>query len=229
MSGFEDPENERPEIGYHSSAIYVVELEGDGEPQRISPIEGHDGPFAWSRDGSRLLYVANRESGFDDEGDWDVLVMKADGSEKANLSSDPARDTDPVWTADEQRIVFRSDRDGQGQLYSMDARGGDVVALPRVTPYDTPLFCTPNDEIVFSAATDVWVMGMDGANPRKIASVDTGFAALRRGDVVLSPDGKTVAYVNRAGIFTVPVAGGEPTQITEGDGAFQLAWSPAAR
>lgn len=228
MAGLEDPANARSEIGQQSSAIYIAEP-GGGTPRRICPVEGHDGPFAWSADGLRLLYVANRTSGFDDEGDWDVFVMNADGSDKTNLSSHPGRDTDPVWSADEKRIVFRSDRDGDARLYSVNARGEDLRQLQKTSPYDTPLFCTPDGKVVFSAATDVWVMGLDGSDPRKVASVDTGFATLREGDVALSPDGKTLAYVTRAGLFTVPIAGGEPKQLIEGGGPFQVDYAPAAR
>ena len=156
-------------------------------------------------------------------------VIFPDGTQQISLSSHPGLDSDPVWSADEQRIVFRSDRDGEARLYSMDARGQDLRQLPKTSRFDTPLFCTPDDKLVFSAATDIWVMGLDGKGPRKIASVDTGFAGLREGDVALSPDGATVAYVNRAGIFTVPVAGGVPTQITEGGSTLHLAYAPLAR
>jgi Tol biopolymer transport system component len=40
---------------------------------------------------SRLLYYSNRDGG------WDIFSMKVDGTEKSNLTLNPALEQRPVW------------------------------------------------------------------------------------------------------------------------------------
>lgn len=224
-SGFEDKGNWGAEIGTHSSAIYTM-AEGNDEPQRLTEVAGHDGPFSWSKDSKRILYAANPTSGRDHKGNWDVWVMNADGSAKTNLSDHPAADTDPIWSADGTRVVYRSDRDGEAKLRVLTLDTGELQSLPPISPFDTPLYCTPDGRIIFSANTRVWAMDFDGGNPAQIARVNTGFAFLRAGDVALSTDGRTLAYVSRRGIFITSIADGSHVQITNGGGHRQLSFAP---
>jgi len=45
----------------------------------------------WSPDGSQLVFVSNRD------GNWEVYVMDADGTDQTNLSLNSAWDGEPVW------------------------------------------------------------------------------------------------------------------------------------
>ena len=49
------------------------------------------GNQVWSRDSSQLLFMS------DDDGNWDVCTMAADGADQANLTQSPAYDGDPCW------------------------------------------------------------------------------------------------------------------------------------
>ena len=52
------------------------------------------------------------------------------GSSKAvNLSRSLGNDFAPVWSQDGSRIAFVSDRDGNFEIYHMDADGADPVNL----------------------------------------------------------------------------------------------------
>ena len=44
-------------------------------------------------------------------------------------SSHPARDISPHWSPDGTRITFASDRDGDFDIYTMDADGSDVAQV----------------------------------------------------------------------------------------------------
>jgi Tol biopolymer transport system component len=54
--------------------------------------------------------------------------MNADGSGKINLTKSPKVDEDrPSWSPDGTKITFSSDREGDHDIYSMDADGSNVT------------------------------------------------------------------------------------------------------
>ena len=48
--------------------------------------------------------------------------MDADGNGATNISNDAA-DVPPLWSPDGTKIAFASDRDGNHEIYTMDADG----------------------------------------------------------------------------------------------------------
>jgi Tol biopolymer transport system component len=60
----------------------------------------------------------------------DIYVMNADGSAITRLTTDPAMDFDPAWSPDGIHIAFRSHRDGDEEVYLMNAEGSDDT-VPR--------------------------------------------------------------------------------------------------
>ena len=55
--------------------------------------------------------------------DSDIYVIDADGKNQRRLTRNPSRNTDPSWSPDGQRIVFVSHRDGNKEIYVMNADG----------------------------------------------------------------------------------------------------------
>src|SRR5689334_10585394 len=55
----------------------------------------------------------------------DVYVINADGTGRTQLTEDPAEDFDPVWSPDGTQIAFRSHRDGNEEVYLMNADGSN--------------------------------------------------------------------------------------------------------
>ena len=64
------------------------------------------------------------------DGDSEIYVMDRDGSNQVRLTNDPARDYDPSWSPDGERIVFVSRRNGGvDRVYVMDSGGRNLKGL----------------------------------------------------------------------------------------------------
>ena len=78
---------------------------------------------SFSPDGSQILYAANHD------GDLEIYVVGADGSDRRQLTDNGGQDFFPSWSPDGETIVFSSDRSGAVELYLMDADGGNQRPL----------------------------------------------------------------------------------------------------
>ena len=78
---------------------------------------------SFSPDGSRILFAANHD------GDLEIYVVNADGTDMQALTENDTQDFFPSWSPDGSTIVFSSDRDGAVEIYLMDADGGNQRRL----------------------------------------------------------------------------------------------------
>ena len=94
---FETMRNESPsnhvENGGHRD-VYVMDSTGANQTNLTSTAYGHHP--SWSPDGKFIAYMAH----------GGVWTMKADGSDKQNISHGKTRDSEPVWSPDGQWIAF---------------------------------------------------------------------------------------------------------------------------
>lgn len=81
----------------------------------------------------------------------DIFVVDATGGKARQITSNPAYDSDPVWSPDGKYIVFSSYRDKTKDIFRTTPEGG---VPERITDYpgnETPLAVMPDGNIVFSA------------------------------------------------------------------------------
>lgn len=79
---------------------------------------------AWSPDGKKIAF--RRMVG---EGNSEVFLANADGSEARNLTGDPAFDGWPAWSPDGTKIAFASNRRGSYEIYIMNPDGSGVIKV----------------------------------------------------------------------------------------------------
>ncbi|HEX7153058.1 MAG TPA: PDZ domain-containing protein [Thermoanaerobaculia bacterium] len=147
-----------------------------------------------------------------------------------------SNDTDPMWIGD--KVYFRSDRDGEFNLYSFDPRSKEIVRLTSFSDFPVMSASEGNGKIVFEQAGYLHVF--DPAS-RKTSRVKVGVAAdlaelrprfvkapkyVRNGS--LSPSGARIAVEIRGDIVTLPAEKGDDRNLTQSSAAHDRnpAWSP---
>jgi hypothetical protein len=172
-----------------------------------------------------IAFMSNRD------GNLEIYVMDADGSNPVNLSNNPANDERPAWSLDGTRIAFQSYRDGNWEIYVMDADGSDPVRLTENPAEDFfPAWSPDGTRIAFMSDRDgnleIYVMDADGSNPVRLTN------NLARDEwPAWSPDGTRIAFTSyRDGIseiYVMDTDGSNPVNLTNNPATdSQPAWSP---
>ena len=99
--------------------IYVHEV-ATGKRRLVANFKGSNSAPAWSPDGRFLAVTLSRDGG----SQLYLLDLSAPGSEPRRLTQSSSIDTEPIFTADGQSILFVSDRGGSPQIYRVPVPGG---------------------------------------------------------------------------------------------------------
>ena len=110
---------------------------------------------SWSRDGQWLVFGVGMPFSGPNE-DVNVWKSRPDGTEAVNLTSDSrTNDALPHLSPDGRRIVFRSMRDGNAEIYLMNADGTHPRRLTHHPATDTmPSFSSRGDRVAFTSLRD---------------------------------------------------------------------------
>jgi Tol biopolymer transport system component len=100
------------------SRIYVLPAEG-GVPRLVTP-EAPSYWHGWSPDGLSLAYCAGRGGGA-----YDIYSVPVQGGAERRLTSSPALDDGPDYTAAGDFIYFNSARSGQMRIWRMRPDGSE--------------------------------------------------------------------------------------------------------
>ncbi len=159
------------------------------------------------------------------DGNNEIYLIKADGTELFRLTYHPARDVEPAWSPDGRSIVFVSERDGNAEIYRMDPEGKDLTRLTYdPAPDVAPRYSPDGRHIVWASgregSLDIHMMNADGSNIRRITT--------HPGDEnkpAFAPDGDRIVFqatIDAAGnprgvdLFVLDlVAGGEPQRLND--------------
>jgi Tol biopolymer transport system component/subtilisin-like proprotein convertase family protein len=101
--------------------IYV--MNADGSAVQFLATGSTLADYQWSPDGTKIAFLSNRD------GNFEIYVMNANGTNQVRLTNDPAFDSGPLWSADGQRILFHTQRTGNPEIFMMNADGSNQVNL----------------------------------------------------------------------------------------------------
>jgi len=175
---------------------------------------------------TKIAFESNRD------GNPEIYVMNADGSNPVNLTQNPAYDSIPVWSPDGTKIAFISDRDGNNEVYVMNTDGSNPINLSQNPGTDeNPVWSPDGTKIAFFSNNrdgndEIYVMNADGSNPVNLTqnpAIDV--------TPVWSPDGTKIAFVSKRDgnteIYVMNANGTNPVNLTQNPGHDDSPiWSP---
>ncbi len=127
-------------VGYLDSRrthLFVFDLETEKTTQ-ITSGDFDDSQPAWSPDGTRIAFTANRTEDPDANYNTDIWVVKADnedkGQELLQITTNPGPDASPAWSPDGMTIAHTSTTDTKAMLYATNhlaviSEGGEADVL----------------------------------------------------------------------------------------------------
>jgi len=212
----------------------------DPQPVNLTQNSGGDFEPMWSPDGKRIAFYSNRNAPAKPR--FQVFMINADGTGEMKLPGSN-EDFRPVWSPDGKRFAFDSYRDGNHEIYVVNADGSNPLRLTNDPVYDSSPRWSPDGKklVYFSGSepadkgdhsygnADIWMMNADGSNKIRLTQVE--------GDDTYpfwSPDGKKIAFTSyrdgNAEIYVMKADGSQQTRLTNNPARDDNArWSPDGR
>jgi TolB protein len=164
--------------------LFVIDDDGTG-CRRVAT--GTNGTFAWSPDGTRLVYVADNA----------LYSVRADGSDRRRIASGLEWVGLPLWSPDSTRFAFTTtDFPGDTVLHTARADGTELVSIERA-PALADIGWSPNGQwLAYRRSSTTWFGAFElrcvRANGTDRRTVSSG------GNVALgikwAPDGARLLY-----------------------------------
>jgi len=222
------------------ASLYSIPVTG-GEPAKL-PVP-YAFAAAYSPDGKFIAYNPFSEAflqwkhyrGGRHSRVW--IFNNADYSiEKVPQPADRSNDAGPMWVG--SKVCFRSDRNGEFNLFSYDPATKNVKQLTFYKDYPVLNASAGAGRIVFEQAGALHLYDVEKGEERRLSiGIATDLPELRaryaKGprwirSTAVSPTGARALFEYRGEIVTVPAEKGDPRNLTNTPGVYERApvWSP---
>ena len=213
--------------------IYISDYDG-ANPRRITVNRSLNINPVWSFDGKAIAYTSYRRANFPDI--YIQRIYEGTPPEAPAKGNDRIHNFLPAWSPDGTKIAFMSNRDGNPEIYVMDASGANLRRITRHPEIDaTPTWSPAGNQIAFtsgrSGTPQIYVVDADGlGQPQRITSNESW---ADRATWSPAPFNE-IAYAARSGpgfdIKIYNVATREVISLTNGEGSNESpAFSPTGR
>ncbi|MEG0519432.1 MAG: S41 family peptidase [Bacteroidales bacterium] len=145
----------------------------------------------------------------------DIYTVPTTGGKAAVLTTNPAYDSQPVWSPNGKNIAFASDRMGSMDVFLIPKEGGTPVRLTTHSGGETPVAFLNNETVLVSANiipsaesvqfpggfSQIYAIGVKGAleNSSYLAPRPLMYSTLPMESISFSKDGKTLLFNDKKG------------------------------
>jgi len=184
------------QVTWTSSAPGVVAVSADGElrPAAIGRAE-IVASTPWGVADTALVFVQGEILVTSTrEGTADIFALdRANPEVLVPVTSGPGDDIGAAYSPDGSRVAFASNRDGNFEIYVVDADGGQPVRVTNTEANETePAWSPDGQRLVFqsdaSGAPQIWIMSVDGSGQQALTDGPANM------EPAVSPDGATIAF-----------------------------------
>jgi TolB protein len=201
--------------------VYVQDLASGGKRAISDPGKSSTSP-AWSPDGQSLAMSVGTG-----RGEYDIFVTGANGGGMRQITNSRSIDTEPQW-ADNNTLVFTSDRGGQPQLYRTSANGGGESRMSFSGGYNAGASIAGNSVAMVRQSGGSSKITVMNAATREERTISRG---TQDDTPAISPNGMMVLYATDAGArgsLAVASDNGKAHQIlySQSGDVRDPAWSP---
>jgi len=151
---------------------------------------GQNSPFvrtpALNSDGTQIAFTYQN----------DIWLISSDGGQAERLTVNQCSDSRPIWSFDDSRIGFTSDRNGNSDIYSLGIKTGELIRHTFHNSYDVLSDWTANGNLIFTGnrflkqierENDMLKVSEKGGTPQRLIEA-LGY------NPTISPDGKFIAF-----------------------------------
>ena len=210
--------------------LWILDLETQ-QDRRLTARDLPEYDASWSADGKQLVFCGVAQT--PGQGNLDLCTVATDKPDSKHLLGDSGKlshEEAPAWSPDGKSIALTSTRDGNQELYIMDASGQNLKRITQDPGLDAHPTWTPDGRHLLFASNR-W-------GNFEIARVDTNGEHVERltnsrtldDYPVCSPDGSQIAFLsNRTGqydVFVMDRTGGDAVNISQHEGIDNFpAWT----
>jgi TolB protein len=214
--------------------IYIADYDG-ANPRKVTNTATLNITPTWSPDSRAIAYTSYRPSGGMGTFQDIVLSYIATGDRRTPADGNPSKQNYlPVWSPDGSKIAFTTNRDGNPEIYVMNADGSGVRRMTNSPSIDvTPTWSPNGGQIAWvsdrTGPPKIYIMNADGTGQRVLG----GDSYCDRPTWSSAPFNE-IAYATRTGpgydIKIYSFATGQTTKVTDGIGSNESpAFSPNGR
>jgi len=200
-------------------ALLSISTAGLGQEKKRHPFCVHDmvgmdriSDPQLSPDGRWIVFTLRKTDLQANKGRTDLYLVRTDGSELRQLTTDPANDSNARWAPDSKTIYFISTRTGSAQIWRIRIDGGEAQQLTDLPLDPANLLVSPDGrylaftmEVFCGCSPEQTKTRLDQIAQRKATGRIYERLFIRHWDQW--KDGR------RSHLFVIPVSGGEPIDL----------------
>ena len=217
--------------------LFLIRLEGDRTPVRITDNPAFDGDPRYSPDGKLIAYKLQRKPGF--ESDRFLLAVYDRAAKTSRVLTEGIDNwvEHVQWSADSRSLWFTVSEKGRWPLYKVDVATGKLQRMLEGQAIRDFVVAPDGKGVVFTRTTvgepvEIWRSSLDGKGPRRLTSFNEAVAE----DTDIRPAEEL--WVKGAGgddvqVFLVKPHGFDPARkypiIVNVHGGPQMMWADSFR